>query len=205
VASRALDQSPRHGVGGSQSGDNSPRGLYYAAKTLDEGNRIAWRTYLDNKSAEIGRELFKHDALHCVYRYRLARIDSDCPSTVYDKKNLAAVVEYVSQYIWHLNEVKEYSDEEDKDYYGDWYAPAARDLSDDPSGVVSFVLWEYEGCDHEEKSRLASTTDQNCNFARRLGICITNEQFKQEPQHCFDNLAARRNKFLQNIGEAPTR
>jgi hypothetical protein len=59
---------------------------------------------------------------------------------MYDKKNLPVVPEYVLQELWHLNEIKEYSDKEDKDYYNDWYADAARDFSNDPTGVVSFVL-----------------------------------------------------------------
>jgi hypothetical protein len=175
--------------------------LAYNAKTLDESNRIAWRTFLNNKSSDLGREVLNHDALHCVYRYKLPRVDNDCSGTVYDNKNLPQVLEYVLQEIWHLNEIKEYSDQEDKNYYNQWYSAAARDFSDDPSGVVSFVLWEHLGCDHEEPSDPASA-EKNCNLARRLGICVADEQYRQEPQHCFDNLAARRSKFLRGVEDA---
>jgi len=59
---------------------------------------------------------------------------------VYDRKNLPHVLEYVLQELWNLSEIEEYSEKEDKNYHNDWYADAARDFSDDPSGVVSFVL-----------------------------------------------------------------
>jgi hypothetical protein len=173
--------------------------LHYNAKTLDESNRIAWRTFLDNKSSDLGREILNHDVLHCVYKYKLPTVDDDCQSIIYDKRNLPLVLEYVLQELWHLDEIKEYSDKEDKDYYNDWYAAAARDFSDDPTGVVSFVFWTYLGCDHQEAPPAFNDQEQNCNFARRLGICMTNDQYSREPQHCFDNLAAKRAKFLKEV------
>ncbi len=78
--------------------------LHYNAKALNESNRIAWRTFLDNKSSDLGREILNHDALHCVYRYKLAAVDDDCQTIMYDKKNLPVALEYVLQELWHLNE-----------------------------------------------------------------------------------------------------
>jgi len=179
--------------------------LVYAKKTLDEGNRIAWRAYLDNKSAEMGRVLLKNNFLHCVYRYNLARIDNDCPTAVYDKTNLPKVIEYVAQYVEHLKEVKKYSDEEDQGYYAEWYAKTGRDLSDDPSGVVSFVLWEYQGCGDAQASKGPSVQERNCDVAKQLEICITNRSFEVEPLQCLRNLKARRDEFLQKVAEPPTR
>ncbi len=43
-------------------------------QTLDESDRIAWRTFLDNKSTELGRDVLNHEALHCVYRYKLPQV-----------------------------------------------------------------------------------------------------------------------------------
>jgi len=68
------------------------------------------------------------------------QVDDDCANIVYDRKNLPHVLEYVLQELWNLSEIEEYSEKEDKNYHNDWYADAARDFSDDPSGVVSFVL-----------------------------------------------------------------
>ncbi len=164
--------------------------LYYTKVTLDEGNRISWRTFLDNRSADMNRKLIDIEALRCVYRYKIASVDSDCLDKVYDKKNVSQVIEYVSQILDNLGEVKEYSDEDDPDYYDTWYKGLTVALSEDPTGVVSFVLWDG-GC----------TSDKDCDVARNLGICIADNNFHIDEEHCFDNLVARRKQFLTHMGE----
>jgi hypothetical protein len=181
-------------------------GLYslsFAKKTLEEGNRLAWQTFLDNKSAEMGRLLFHNDVLHCVYKYDVIHIDVHCPDMAYDRKNLPQVLEYVEQWIWHLKEIKKYSDRMDETYYEEWYGDIARAFSDDPIGVVSFVLWKYycpDGNGDDNPKRLTS-----CPFATSLGICITNEEFDQNPKPCFENLEERRDKFLRGVGQRGVR
>ena len=95
--------------------------------------------------------------------------------------------------------------EQDGNYYTEWYAKAGRDLSDDPSGVASFVLWEYQGCGDAQASKGPSVQDRNCDVAQKLEICITNRSFEVEPLQCLRNLKARRDEFLQRVAEPPTR
>jgi hypothetical protein len=181
--------------------------LYFARKTLEEGNRLAWQTFLDNKSAEMGRLLFNNDVLHCVYNYDIFHIDVHCPEMVYHRKNLPHVVEYVDQWIRHLKEIKKYSDTWGKEYYQEWYAGQARYFSDDPTGVVSFVLWKYWCPDGRDNPSVEvdPKTLMSCPFAISLGICTTNENFHQDPERCFENLEEKRDKFLRGVGEAGVR
>jgi len=37
-----------------------------SVEALNEGNRIAWRTFLDQKSSDFGKQLIEKDALHCI-------------------------------------------------------------------------------------------------------------------------------------------
>lgn len=113
----------------------------------------------------------------------------------YVTKNLPIMIEYVNQWLLHLDEIKTYSEDwNDIDYYNKWYAKVGTDLSDDPTGVVSFVLWKYFDCDKEEKSKKRSA---NCRTAERLGICITNDKFELDPLNCMNNLEKKQRKFSQ--------
>jgi hypothetical protein len=162
--------------------------LAVSIDALREGNRIAWRTYLDTKSSNFGKQIIDKDPLHCVFRYNLPIVDQACSSMVYDKRYLPRILEYVTQQLSHLSEIKEYSDKEDPGYYQKWSADDARDLSNDPTGVVSFVLSEYFGC-----------KESKCEFADKLGICITNDDYEQDLKKCYTNLLARRDKFLRAL------
>ena len=131
-------------------------------ETLEESNRIAWRSFLDTKSADLARELLNHDALHCVYHYEVSKVDAECEDTAYISKNLPIMIEYVTQWLLHLREVKMYSEHyNDKDYFNIWYKQEGEYLSDDPTGVVSFVLWKYFDC---EKEANLKSSHKNCNF-----------------------------------------
>jgi hypothetical protein len=164
--------------------------LYYAAATIAEGNRIAWRTFIDTREAELGKSVIDRDVLRCGYHYGLRLIDDDCAKKLYDGVTLGALIEYVIQEISNLEEAKIYSDSEDPGYYDSWYAEDAHDLSGDPTGIVSFVLWEDFGC----------TSKEHCEIATQLDICIKDEQFTEDKQHCFDNLAAKRKRFMERVG-----
>lgn len=168
--------------------------LYYNAITLREGNRIAWRTFLDSKANDLSREELDHDILHCVYHYDIKEIDSDCHTRAYDSHNLPIIMDYTQDWLEHLKEVREYSDEEDISYYDTWYRSTADSFSDDPTGVVSFVLWDYLGCNKENNSG-------NCDYADRLKICIKSDAFEQDFQKCFENLKFKRAKFLDRLAK----
>lgn len=171
--------------------------LIYAARTLDDSNRIAWRTFLDTRATALDRLIIDREALRCVYRYGLKRIDTDCPDKVYDRANLSQAVEYVSQQIGILYEARQYSDTEDREYYDDWYRDYADQLSADPTGIVSFVLWDQYDC----------TSADKCDMARDLKICIAgannivDQKEGRDYNRCFKNLEAKRKRFLEAVGE----
>jgi len=168
--------------------------LWYAAQTLRDSNRVAWRTFLDTRSVELGRMLIERESLRCAYHYGLPQIDNLCPDKV--KANLSEVIEYVAQTIGVLDEAQAYSEAEDKDYYADWYQDDADDLSADPTGIVSFVLWEEFGC----------TSVDQCDIAKRLKICIAGEdgvvpdEDTRNDRTCFDSLSKKYKKFLATVG-----
>jgi hypothetical protein len=164
-------------------------GLYYTVATLREGNRIAWQSYIDGREAENARNILDHEALRCVYRYRLHSIDGECPDKVY--ANLSQAAEYVSQQIEVLTEAKEYDVAELPGFYAKWYGGVARDLAEDPSGIVSFVLWNYYNCKSET----------NCKIAADLGICIADENFVIDKSRCFTNLIGKRDKLFRAVNE----
>lgn len=164
-------------------------GLYYTYATLQEGNRLAWQNYLDTREAEAERYILDVEALRCVYRYQLASVDKDCPAKVY--ANLSQAAEYVSQQIELLIEAKEYSVTDSPGFYKKWYAGVAKELAEDPSGIVSFVLWGYYNCKSAD----------NCKVASDLGICIADENFVVDKSRCFANLIAKRNKLFKHISE----
>ena len=164
-------------------------GLYYTLVTLREGNRIAWQSYMDSREAENARYILDHEALRCIYRYQLHSIDDECPGKIY--ANLSQAAEYVSQQVELLTEVKEYDAAELPGFYAKWYGGVAKDLAEDPSGIVSFVLWRYYNCKSET----------NCKVAADLGICIADENFVIDKSRCFANLIAKRNKLLRAIDE----
>jgi hypothetical protein len=168
--------------------------LFYNAITIREGNRIAWRTFLDTRSTDLNKEELDHDMLHCVYYYNIEKIDSDCLDRAYTKQNLPIILDYTHDFLEHLREVREYSNQEDKDYYTTWYGKTADNLSDDPTGVVSFVLWNDFDCTKE-------TTSHNCDYANVIGICIKSDAFVQDKEKCFENLKSRREKFLSGVGK----
>jgi hypothetical protein len=167
-------------------------GLYLTKVSLDEGNRIAWRTFLDTRASEMGRKLLDNEAMRCVYRYKIAEVDSDCPAKVYDRKNLSQVLTFVSIDISSLLEVKNYDELEDHGYYKTWYEDDASDYSDDPTGIVSFVLYDYYKY---------NTREQAEKLSRDLLICIRNENFQTDMSRCWENLEARRKKFLRAVGQ----
>jgi hypothetical protein len=170
--------------------------LGYAAMTLAEGNRISWRTYLDTHSSEMVKNLLEQDAMRCIYQYDIAIVDNECPAKVYDKKNLTQVIVYAGMAITTFKEAKLYARMHQHRYFEEWYARDADNFSKDPTGVISFVLYDMYQCGFKEHCADKIKYDTS--------ICIADENFRideRNEQHCLKNLLAHRKKFLESVGD----
>jgi hypothetical protein len=139
------------------------------------------------------------EVLRCATSYHVPEADARCPAIVYDPKNISQVLEYVNQELSILDEAVDYASEEDAVYYTDWYKQNADALAEDPTGAVSFVLWESFSCRTEQDCYGCKGDD--CGEAKRLGICIAGFDGYVDKKHCFDSLAAKRKKFLAEVAE----
>jgi hypothetical protein len=160
--------------------------LIYAARTISESNRIAWRTFLDTRASEIGRKLLEYEAMRCIYPYSLKSIDVECLAKVYDKKNITQLITFTEIQIDALREVKKYDQEFDPGYFKEWYGREVSELSKDPSGIISYVLYNIYSCESNEKC-----ADK---INEKTGICIGNDDGR-----CLENLLKSRSRFIETV------
>jgi hypothetical protein len=141
--------------------------------SINQSNQLQWRTYLDETSFNLDTQERNSEAIRCIYNWRLeniANLDDQCEKKIFGSfGELTMTLDYVETLLGFLNEVRSYSDQYDEYYYEYWYGGWANDLSEDPYGVVSFVLTNYANCNKAEcLNRISLSIDDIEGKSRRF-------------------------------------